>query len=771
MSTTESIPFHVDIQRIVQILANQIYQSPLALLRENCQNAYDAILQRLYVDSDFTPEIRISVSRDAIVVSDNGIGMSADEIKNNYWQAGSSGKNNDAARAAGVVGTFGIGAMANFGIADSMGVVTEKLGGDERIESAAEKATLSATNDCIKIVKTPSLGKPGTVVSAMSTTGFDLEVVQAAEYVSSFVKHVPIAVYVNDQLVSQVPFDSDVPRPIKPVFSVNHTGVIHGTLQGKLEISGSANEIWVRLSDVVYGGASLIGEAVLRQNQVHIRGFRTKFALATSSTSSVYQFGGVADFNILEPTAGREALTTRSVQTLQQFVTAIEAFVSLQLAASEFSNDNQGFIAWAASNGRFDLCRNLVVRIEPHAQKVTLSELQTRPDLGKMQYYIGNDTSVVRQAASEDSPLVVLSRDGNRRNCELGFINKFCPIQQLDNRPKVTVRVDEWSLSLSQRAMVFQISTILKNDYFVDASVCFGEVSQPNLPFLIDPVSTPIDIVLVDQGSSVSTILQLYSTNYPSFTSFIKDFVRSVIFPQIANRVPSSTRQGAESFLQIIQRPREQFSIDDSVTGDLSEIWIRVNEGLITPEEAALRSQEIVQRNIQVVSQSDSVRNVVPDVIDNQAQLESALSDGQFPAMPAITRPQTDSDKILLTIAPEEQAINGFRTFLAVTERVLRDRGDFFLQPHFTQIVWGGQKVLYIFQHHSREFSLYYEVQAKEFVSDQPGGAAFATTTIAIRNQTYIPIPSEIASKFVPTNTPKEFYARCDLLFPEIDDA
>lgn len=770
MSTTESIPFHVDIQRIVQILANQIYQSPLALLRENCQNAYDAILQRLYSDKEFTPEIHISISQNEIVVADNGIGMSADEIKNNYWRAGASGKNNDEARAAGVVGTFGIGAMANFGIADSMQVVTEKVGGIERIESSAEKATLSATNDCITLVKSPVTNSPGTVVSAMSVAGFGLDQQQAIEYVTSFVKHVPVAVYVNDKLVSQVPFDADVPAPVSPVINLSHSGVIHGTLQGNLEIVGSATELWVRLSDVVYGGSPLVGEAILRQNHVQIRGFRSKFALATSSTSSVYKFGGVADFNILEPTAGREALTTRSVQTLQQFVTSIESFVSLAIASSAFSNDNQGFVAWAASNGRFDLCRNLKVNIEPHSNEATLAQLQAMPNRSTMQYYTGRDVSVIRQAASDDSPLVVLSRDGNRRNCELGYINKYCPIRQLDNRPKVTHRFDEWGLNGAQRATVFQISSILKNDYFVDACVNFGELSQPTLPFLIDPNSTPIDIVLVDQGSSVSTILQLYANNYQSFTSFIKDFVRSTIFPQIASRVPSSTRQGAESFLQIIQRPREQFSIDDSVTGDLSEIWIRVNEGLITPEEAALRSQEIVQRNIQVVSQSESVRNVVPDVIDNQAQLEAPQNGDDFAAMPAITRPNKDSDKILLTIALDEQAINGFRTFLAITERVWKDRGDFFLQPHFTQIVWGGQKVLFIFQHHSREFSLYYEVQAREFVSEKPGGASFPTTTIAIRNQTYIPIPDAIASKFIPTSSPKEFYARCDLLYPEVDD-
>ena len=41
------IPFQIDTQRVVQLLAKQIYQSPLALLRENTQNAFDAVRQRL----------------------------------------------------------------------------------------------------------------------------------------------------------------------------------------------------------------------------------------------------------------------------------------------------------------------------------------------------------------------------------------------------------------------------------------------------------------------------------------------------------------------------------------------------------------------------------------------------------------------------------------------------------------------------------------------------------------------------------------------------
>ena len=48
------------------------------------------------------------------------------------------------------------------------------------------------------------------------------------------------------------------------------------------------------------------------------------------------------------------------------------------------------------------------------------------------------------------------------------------------------------------------------------------------------------------------------------------------------------------------------------------------------------------------------------------------------------------------------------------SDKPRRDRGEFFLQPHWTEVVWGGQKVLCIFQHHSRQFVFYYELQTSE---------------------------------------------------------
>lgn len=88
MNQIEKIPFQVNISRVIEVLATQIYQSPLALLRENTQNSYDAVLLRRQMDPTFVPAIEIEITQTTIRVSDNGIGMTSQDLKNHYWQAG-----------------------------------------------------------------------------------------------------------------------------------------------------------------------------------------------------------------------------------------------------------------------------------------------------------------------------------------------------------------------------------------------------------------------------------------------------------------------------------------------------------------------------------------------------------------------------------------------------------------------------------------------------------------------------------------------------------
>src|SRR3989304_7573160 len=128
---SEGIVFEVETARVLKILASEIYDSPLALLRENLQNAYDAVRMRfvrnrLLLDGG---RIDLRIGGGEVSVSDNGVGMTEAVLSTNFWKAGSSGKHSEEARRAGVVGTFGIGAMANFGVCRRLTVETHAEGG------------------------------------------------------------------------------------------------------------------------------------------------------------------------------------------------------------------------------------------------------------------------------------------------------------------------------------------------------------------------------------------------------------------------------------------------------------------------------------------------------------------------------------------------------------------------------------------------------------------------------------------------------------------
>ena len=61
MSDTMYVSMEFDAKQMIRLLGNDLYDSPLAMLRENVQNAYDAILERKLVDNDFVPYIKIKL--------------------------------------------------------------------------------------------------------------------------------------------------------------------------------------------------------------------------------------------------------------------------------------------------------------------------------------------------------------------------------------------------------------------------------------------------------------------------------------------------------------------------------------------------------------------------------------------------------------------------------------------------------------------------------------------------------------------------------------
>ncbi|MXY51910.1 MAG: hypothetical protein F4Y86_05175 [Gammaproteobacteria bacterium] len=82
-------------------------------------------------------------------------------------------------------------------------------------------------------------------------------------------------------------------------------------------------------------------------------------------------------------------------------------------------------------------------------------------------------------------------------------------------------------------------------------------------------------------------------------------------------------------------------------------------------------------------------------VLDRESPPSTAIRALRHPDVVVETRIDVESaarldiqtDKKLLTIGEDEPPLKGYRCFLAITNRIQEEHGDFFLQPHGTSVV------------------------------------------------------------------------------------
>ena len=141
----------VETEHIFPIIKRWLYSDKEIFLREIVSNASDAItkLQRLISlgevkDIEFDGRITVSVSKKArtITVSDNGIGMDADEVKKYIGNIALSGalefiekyEGEKEGAADGIIGHFGLGFYSAFMVADKVDVISRSFRGGDAVK-------------------------------------------------------------------------------------------------------------------------------------------------------------------------------------------------------------------------------------------------------------------------------------------------------------------------------------------------------------------------------------------------------------------------------------------------------------------------------------------------------------------------------------------------------------------------------------------------------------------------------------------------------------
>jgi molecular chaperone HtpG len=141
----QTLGFQAEVKQLLQLMIHSLYSNPEIFLRELISNASDAadklrfegLDHPNYFESDPDLKIRVAYDKDArtITVSDNGIGMSHDEVVTHIGTIAKSGTreffaslSGDQAKDARLIGQFGVGFYSSFIVADRVTLTTRRAG-------------------------------------------------------------------------------------------------------------------------------------------------------------------------------------------------------------------------------------------------------------------------------------------------------------------------------------------------------------------------------------------------------------------------------------------------------------------------------------------------------------------------------------------------------------------------------------------------------------------------------------------------------------------
>lgn len=148
MSQKETMQFQTEVNQLLKLMIHSLYSNHEIFLRELISNASDALDKRRFegltdaklIENQGNPQILIQLDADkkTLTISDNGIGMTRDEVIENIGTIAKSGTKaflekleKSEQDASQLIGQFGVGFYSAFIVADKVTLTTRKAGEPE----------------------------------------------------------------------------------------------------------------------------------------------------------------------------------------------------------------------------------------------------------------------------------------------------------------------------------------------------------------------------------------------------------------------------------------------------------------------------------------------------------------------------------------------------------------------------------------------------------------------------------------------------------------
>lgn len=756
-------PIEVDLERILPLLAREIYTSPFAFLRENVQNAFDAIRLQRYRERRskrrFEHSINISLSGDRLSISDTGIGMTKDDLANFFWSIGKSGKHTVEAKSAGVVGTFGIGGMANFGVCSRLEVSTRTRSDDRSVVSFAQRASLSAKEDCVFYKTGPKDAPFGTTVTGALVEEISLD--QMIEYLKPIVRFLDVPIIVGETQIGQEPFP-EVERDEGELWTVED-----GSVKASVWIRALQNgQAEIEVEEFSWDGKKEDVEAVFSTTRSVISAYQHGFMLANVPIATVFGLGGMINSSLLRPTAGREAVNDESRQLVQSLVRAIEAGLAHHISKTPGLPERfSSFYKYLSQTHLWGLAGGTTVRVHGANQRLRLDSFKST-ERGKVFFARdGHDQSIVQAFSDQGKKVIILSTDGQRQRVEMNYLQDFCNAAILSDR--VTCLRTITRLSISEEAFKFQLLDRLRVQYLVGSlHVKAGELTHGAMLWATSsPAGSGERVLFVDfRHHQIKRLVELRDSY--SFDAVFDIFIRDSVFPHLEMCFPDLKKRDFDSLLKKLQSTVEYFEIDPADVGRIHQL---ASITKMPPEKVAavFGRRSFGTARPTSVGASDVAR--VPSSVRAAAEESEGQAIEERRQELEVSLLETDVEAKILDARDIDPALGLSRYYLALTNDAhILYRRIFLERKPAVDFSWGGYRGGYLFYSEGSAV-VYYDLQFERLVEEseereRSGKITLEQAPLVLKNQVFLPIPEEMEPELVPVDRALKFTVRHQIL-------
>ena len=715
-----SFPASIDFNSMLRIISEQVYETPLAFIRENVQNAVDAIRIQAFRENralnDAAYQVSVSVDDKVLSVRDNGIGMSSTDLQRFFWTIGASGKRNAEAIAAGCVGEFGIGGFANFGVCETLEVISQASGSDTgTLTRLSETDIKEARTSYPKItLEKSALAAPrGTMLVGHLRESANLD--QLRNYLRDFVQYVPVAVSFNGELLSQR-------RHTDPEERRNYS-IIGDSLRewqdGGLALSGRLFEdrghtLIAEVDGMSIDGKTVATNGLLRFENGPLDVSKHGFKLCATQLGSSIGVSGRIDCDLFVPTAGRDSLDGNTSNLLQRIVAILERVAIEEILKSpDRISQNARVFRYVIRNGMIGELGAVPIRFADGSEG-TLGDIRRRVEHGNVGVFFGTTQkqSLNQIMQARGHIVVILSSETHRRDAERQYLERYCAARPFDGMIDFTEHYSD--LGLFEKIFLSNLELTISQSYEVEHfRLIPGKLTEDIPVFLKEQNDKRSVEILVDvRHPEITKLEQLGFTSL--FYSLISTFCHEYLGQSLKKWSPRFLGNGALN-LELFAKRR-------------SELWTLVTDDIRVVLKGGQR-HVVTRSDIQIVN----------------------IAGGQEESPPMETpHPR------LLCIVDQDEAMGLADYYIRVPDTAYRAYGDLLQSCESRGLVWAGNKVTYVASD-TVSAAFQYEIRLDELVISDFVGEPRAEGTVEIRQPLqeifdgiYFPIPGPLEPFLIP---------------------